>query len=118
LGQPGLLACPLDKSRLATTNWEALNDLNISYFLNADISTNNPSHAIIAGDRHLEVSGQSLMPGLFMLTTNLNMNWVPDAHAKNGNLAFVDGHIEMVRTGQLNPVIRNLPLATNRLCLP
>lgn len=118
LVQPKLLACPLDNSRQAATNWEVLNDLNISYFLNADISTNNPSHTILSGDRHLQVAGQPVKSGLFILTTNLNMSWTPNLHAKHGNLAFVDGHVEISTKETLNSYIQQQPLATNRLCVP
>ena len=118
LVQPKSLACPLDISRQAATNWEVLNDLNISYFLNADASTNNPSQAILSGDRHLEVGGQPVKSGLFILTTNMNMGWTPDSHANRGNLAFVDGHVEYSTTEILNSYIKQQPLATNRLCVP
>ena len=118
LVQPKLLACPLDKTRQAAANWEALNDLNIGYFLNADISTNNSSHSILSGDRHLQVSGQSVRPGLFILTTNLNMSWKPAVHSKHGNLAFVDGHVEISKTETLSSTIQQQPLATNQLCVP
>lgn len=118
LVQPKLLACPLDKGRLAATNWEALNDLGVSYFMNADISTNNPSHAILSGDRHLQAGGQSVKPGLFILTANLDISWKPDVHSKHGNLAFVDGHVETSKTDNLKSIIQNQPLATNRLCVP
>jgi prepilin-type processing-associated H-X9-DG protein len=118
LVQPKLLACPLDKTRLAATTWEALNDLNLSYFLNADISTNSPSRAILAGDRHLQIGAQPVKPGLFMLTANSDMSWIPGRHANCGNLAFVDGHVETSKTGNLNSIIHDQPLATNRLCVP
>jgi prepilin-type processing-associated H-X9-DG protein len=118
LQRPMLLACPLDKTRSPATNWEALNDLDISYFLNADLSTNNPSHAILSGDRHLQADGKSVPPGLFILTTNLNMRWIPDVHDKWGNLAFVDGHVEASRPENLNSLVRSQPWATNRLCIP
>lgn len=118
LVEPKLLACPLDYSRQAATNWEVLNDLNISYFLNADISTNNPSHSILSGDRHLQVSGQPVKVGLFILTTNLNVSWTPDLHAKHGNLAFVDGHVEISKSETLNSIIQQQPFATNRFCIP
>jgi len=118
LVQPKLLACPIDKTRQAATNWEALNDLNISYFLNADASTNNPSHSILAGDRFLQANGQQVKSGLFTLTTNLNMSWTPDLHLGRGNLAFADGHVEISKMDSLNSTLQNQPLATNRFCVP
>jgi prepilin-type processing-associated H-X9-DG protein len=48
----------------------------------------------------------------------LNVQWIPGVHAKRGNLALVDGHVERLKPESLDPAIRNLPLATNRLCVP
>jgi prepilin-type processing-associated H-X9-DG protein len=118
LHTPQILACPLDNERHAATNFEALNDLNISYFLNADISINNPSHSILAGDRFLQANGQQVKPGLFTLTTNFNMSWTPDLHIGRGNLAFADGHVEVSKKDDLNSTLQNQSLATNRLCVP
>jgi prepilin-type processing-associated H-X9-DG protein len=118
LVQPKSLACPLDISRQAATNWEALNDLNISYFLNADASTNNPSNTIMGGDRFLQVKGQPVLPGLLVLSTNSNVSWTPNFHVQGGNLAFADGHVEFSQKENLNSFIQNQPLATNRLCVP
>jgi prepilin-type N-terminal cleavage/methylation domain-containing protein len=111
------LVCPSDAQRHAATNSETLNDLNISYFLNADISTNNPSLSIFTGDRNLEAVNQPVKPGLFILTTNVYMRWTDDLHTRRGCLSFADGHVELVRT-KLNSIIRSQPLATNRLCVP
>jgi prepilin-type processing-associated H-X9-DG protein len=116
LVQPKLLACPLDNTRQAATNWEALNDLNISYFLNADVSMT--AHSILTGDRFLQANGQQVKPGLFILTTNLNMSWTPELHLGKGNLAFADGHVEISKMDSLNSTLQNQPLATNRLCVP
>jgi prepilin-type processing-associated H-X9-DG protein len=115
-----ILVCPSDKSRQAATNYEALNDLNISYFLNADASlTNiNLSQAIFAGERDLTLNRQPVMAGLLMATTNVDLNWTGEFHPKGGNLAFADGHAEWSKIDTLNALIRQQPLATNRLCIP
>jgi prepilin-type processing-associated H-X9-DG protein len=115
---PRCLICPFETNRQAAVSYEALNDLNISYFLNADASTNNPSHSILAGDRFLQVKGQPIQPGLFVLTTNSNVSWTPNFHVSGGILAFADGHVEFGRNNNLNSFIQNQPLATNRLCVP
>jgi prepilin-type processing-associated H-X9-DG protein len=115
---PQILACPLDKARPAVTNYQALTDLNISYFINADVTANDPAHSILAGDRFLQVDSRSVKPGLFLLTTNLNLGWTPKLHGGFGTLAFADGHVEMTSSTNLNKVLRTQPLATNRLCVP
>ena len=114
---PRLLICPFETNRQAAVSFEALNDLNISYFLNADASTNSPSRTILAGDRFLQVNGQLIQPGLFVLTTNSNVSWTPNFHVRSGHLAFADGHVEFT-INPLNSFIQNQPLATNRLCIP
>ncbi len=116
--EPRWFICPFETNRQAAVSFEALNDLNISYFLNADASINNPSRTILAGDRFLQVKGQPIQPGLFVLTTNSNVSWTPNLHVSRGNLAFADGHVEFTRNDALNSFIQNQPLATNRLCVP
>jgi prepilin-type processing-associated H-X9-DG protein/prepilin-type N-terminal cleavage/methylation domain-containing protein len=114
-----VLVCPTDKTRQAATNYEALNDLNISYFLNADdFSTNNPSHTIFAGERDLALNHQPVKAGLLTVTTNVDLNWTGELHPKGGNLAFLDGHVEWSKIDTLNSLIQLQPLATNRLCVP
>jgi len=115
---PRSLVCVFETNRQAAISFEALNDLNISYFLNADTSTNNPSRAILAGDRFLQVKGQPIQPGLFILTTNSNVSWTPNFHVSGGVLAFADGHVEFTRDDELNSFIQYQQLATNRLCVP
>jgi prepilin-type N-terminal cleavage/methylation domain-containing protein/prepilin-type processing-associated H-X9-DG protein len=115
---PRLFICPFETNRQAAVSYEALNDLNISYFLNADASTNNPTHTILAGDRFLQLKGQAIQSGLFVLTTNSNVSWTPYFHVKGGNLAFADGHVEFSKDNNLNSLIQNQPLGTNRLCVP
>jgi hypothetical protein len=118
IGNPRGLICVFETNRQAAVSFEALNDLNISYFLNADASTNSPSRTILAGDRFVQVKGQPIHPGLFVLTTNSNVSWTPNFHAAGGVLAFADGHAEFTRNDELNSFVQNQPLATNRLCIP
>jgi competence protein ComGC len=113
----GILICPSDTERHAATNFETMNDLNISYFLNADASTNNPSASILTGDRNLEAVNWPVKSGLFVLTTNVYMRWTDDLHTRRGCLSFADGHVQRIDTN-LNSIIWSQPLATNRLCVP
>ena len=113
----GILICPSDIGRHAATNFEALTDLNISYFLNADVSTNDSSVSILAGDRNLEAVNQPVKPGLFVLSTNVFMRWTDDLHTRRGCLGFTDGRAKLVST-DLNSIIRIQPLATNHLFVP
>jgi len=113
----GILICPTDLKRNAATNFQDLNDLNISYFLNSDVSTIKPSASVLTGDRNLEAVNWPVKSGLFALTTNIFMRWTDDLHSRRGCLSFADGHGELV-SANLNSIIRNQPLSTNRLCVP
>lgn len=115
-----VLVCPADKTKLAATNFAALSDLNISYFLNVDASivTNAPSQAILMGDRNLALNRQLVKAGLLTVSTNANLNWTDEIHRKGGNLAFVDGHVEWSKVDSLNSFIQKQPFATNRFCIP
>lgn len=117
-----VLVCPNDKKRQIATNYEALNDLNISYFLNADAycTTNfiNPSQVIFDGERDLSLNHQPVKAGLLAVTTNGDLSWTGELHSKGGNLAFVDGHVEWSKENELNSLIQKQPAATNRFCIP
>ena len=116
--QTKLFICPIDKKKQMAANYTDLRDENISYFVNVDATTNKPSNSILSGDRFLEVSGQPVKTGLFIATSNLNINWMPSIHWGGGCLAFADGHVEFARTNELSSVIQKQPLATNRFIIP
>jgi prepilin-type N-terminal cleavage/methylation domain-containing protein/prepilin-type processing-associated H-X9-DG protein len=117
--QPRLFICPFETNRQAADSYEAFNDLNLSYFVNADASTNDPSLTILIGDRFLQVNGQPVAPGLLAVTTNLNLSWTPNFHVGGGNFTFADGHCEFVRDGnRLKSIISGQPLETNRFSVP
>lgn len=118
LAQPNIFICPFDKSRQIASNTQNLRDENLSYFINADASTNNPANTILAGDRNLQADGLAVKAGLFELSSNLNMSWTRDLHLRGGVLAFTDGHAQFVKTNDLNSFTRKQPLATSRLCVP
>ena len=113
-----MLICPAETNRQAATSFKALNDLNLSYFVNVDASTNDPSHVILVGDRFLQVGGQPAAHGLLNVTSNLNLSWTRNFHGSGGNFAFADGHVESSRDNNLASQIASQPLATNRFSIP
>jgi prepilin-type N-terminal cleavage/methylation domain-containing protein len=121
-GQTRLLVCPTDNARKPATNFSQLTDSNISYFLSLDAGTNAGS--ILGGDRHLEAGGKNVGPGSFIYSTNLFLNWTHELHGKIQNgplgvLIFADGHGQVVRNKDLNPLFQSQPLAdTERLIIP
>jgi prepilin-type processing-associated H-X9-DG protein len=111
--------CPFETDRQPASSYAALNDLNLSFFLNADSSlSNSPVQTLLAGDRCLTANANPVPPGLFLLTTNLDLSWTSGYHANRGNFAFADGHAESTRADRVNSVVASQPLATNRLALP
>jgi prepilin-type processing-associated H-X9-DG protein len=120
-GDWGVLLCPTDKFKQRATNYAAISDRNISYFLSTDATYGRPAN-ILAGDRNLEIAGQPVKPGLFALTTNAAVRWTSQLHGQGqaaigGNLLFGDGHVEA--SGRSLPaVIQRQNLATNHLAFP
>ena len=113
-----VLKCPADKNRQAAANYAELADSNLSYFLNTDVSTNNPAESILAGDRNLQANGQPVSAGLFTLTTNLDMSWTRELHLNFGGLGFADGHAEFSRKTNLNSLVKRQNVASSRLSIP
>jgi len=113
--------CPADESRQPLTTNGVLTDLNVSYFLSVD-AIPKMMNIIHAGDRNLEMVGQAVRPGLYMLTTNVAVRWTRELHTKQmgkqcGNVLFTDGHVETLRENLSAAVLRQ-GLATNRLVFP
>jgi prepilin-type N-terminal cleavage/methylation domain-containing protein len=123
--------CPTDKIKREATNYAELTDRNISYFVNLvnwstnpvpGITVSVPSLTVLAGDRHLQVDGQPVKPGLFILTTNADIGWTLELHGKTkmpqGVLAYADGHCAVMRAKELPTCFQEQNLATNRLVIP
>ena len=111
--------CPADTSRHAAESYANLTDTNLSYFLSADVSTNNPATSILIGDRNLEANGVPVGHGTFTLNTNMNLVWNSSAmHRRVGVLGFADGHAEIRHSADLKATVQRQGLATMRLSVP
>ena len=110
--------CPADKNRQASDSYQNLTDTNLSYFLNADVSTNNSATSIMAGERNLQADGQPVRHGTFTVRTNMNLTWTPELHRTIGVLGFADGHAGTCRVTNLNSVVQQQGLAAVRLSVP
>jgi len=113
--------CPADQSRQPLTNNSALTDRNLSYFISVD-ATEVMTNAIQGGDRNLEVAGQPVKPGLFMLTTNAPVGWTGELHSTRagrrcGNILFSDRYLQTF-LATLPAAVQRQGLATNRLAVP
>jgi prepilin-type processing-associated H-X9-DG protein len=117
--------CPTDPRKKPAADYAVFDDRNVSYFVSLDAAPTNarPHSFILAGDRHLEVAGKSVNPGLLNLTTNKPAGWTLELHGKSkrspaGGMLFVDGHAEFVRSHGLMTVIRAQGIATNLVVVP
>jgi len=90
LGSPLKLVCPAD-SRRAATDWSALRNDHLSYFLSLDSDERNGG-MLALGDRHL--TSPSITNGLLTLTSNSVVSWSTKLHGERvGNLTLADGQV-------------------------
>ena len=120
--QPKAFVCPSDTTRRVATSYAGFSNTNLSYFIALDAVTNN-LYGMLLGDRHLQIGRQLLKPGLHSMTTNDVPGWTTELHwnknsSNRGNLAFTDGHAELVKTHKLPEYFQRQSLATNRLVIP
>jgi prepilin-type N-terminal cleavage/methylation domain-containing protein/prepilin-type processing-associated H-X9-DG protein len=113
------LHCSADTLRYQVFNSKSLGELSdagISYFVGLDALPNNAG-SILAGDRNLELNGQSVQSGLATVKNDSSMGWTKGLHSslKKGNLLFADGHV--VSTNKPN-FIENGSVTTKRLAVP
>lgn len=115
LSVPKTLSCPAD-SRRAATNWAALTNTNISYFVGLDAHDTKPN-MVLAGDRNLALDGK-LLTGVAALGTNSLLTWTKEMHREKGNIGLADGSVQQVTTELLRQQLKNSGDATNLLVFP
>ncbi|HXF11464.1 MAG TPA: prepilin-type N-terminal cleavage/methylation domain-containing protein [Desulfuromonadaceae bacterium] len=82
---PRILVCPTD-TRVSAKSFAALQNSNLSYFVNLRAEFLNPLYAL-AGDRNLQAD---YTPGGRAGT----FRWTAAMHEHKGNVLFGDGHVE------------------------
>ena len=87
LGTPKILICPSD-TRLVATNFAALQNANVSYFVGVDAEFSRPM-SVLAGDGNLATTG-TLLRG----ASGGRLAWTSTQHRFKGNVLFADGHVE------------------------
>ncbi len=114
---PKVLVCPEDARRKGATNLTTdLNNSKISYFVGVDAIKTN-STMFLAGDRNISVDSRE-QSGLVTLTTNQVVGWTRKIHKNQGNILFVDGHVEQLSIIKLREALQNTGITTNRLAFP
>lgn len=119
---PRIYVCPTDPVKHAAASLADFSDANLSYFVDLDAGTNQPSISVLTGDRHLQTNGTPVKAGLVTLARGVKMTWSRELHGQVrngpfGNILFADGHCEGVKKN-LSTAFERPGLKTNRLAVP
>ena len=115
LSTPILLVCPAD-SRKRATNFTALANSKVTYFIGLDAKDSMPN-MFLSGDRNL-TNGTLLSPNqVLVLTTNRPVGWTHEVHKFAGNVALADGSVQGFTSSKLNQALIASG-ETNRLAIP
>ena len=132
LSTPKLLYCLLDgnSNRIQATSFGLTtqpaysgsvpftNDNNVSYFVGMEADEVHPTR-ILAGDSNLEVNQKTLAHSFLNLWTNAPVRWDKTRHEKQcGNIAFADGSVQNCTKAQLQKLLAETLIQTNRLLIP
>jgi competence protein ComGC len=115
LSTPKILVCPAD-SRQAVTNFLALANSNVSYFIGLDAKYSTPA-TLLTGDRNLTNSTVLPLNRILVLTTNDPVGWNHEMHKFMGNLGLADGSVQGLTLSKLRDAVSNSEM-TNRLAIP
>lgn len=115
LVDPQILICLSDTLRAAATNYTALQNVNLSYFVDVNASFDKPG-STLAGDRNL---GTNLLqtPTILQIGPGGRLHWTWEMHRSTGNILFSDGHVESWNNSQLIANANGLP-GNENLFLP
>jgi prepilin-type N-terminal cleavage/methylation domain-containing protein len=116
LGTPNVLVCPIDKARIAATNFVFLNNSNVSWFVGLNSSETNPQ-MILSGDNNI-TNGTPIRNGILELTSSQPLAWTAGMHNKVGNLVLADGSVQQVSQVGLRQAFENSNNGTNHLQMP
>jgi prepilin-type processing-associated H-X9-DG protein len=117
--------CPTDRRKQGAASYSDFGDKNLSYFLNLNAApvAANAQFLFVAGERHLEVNGYPIKPGLFRLAPNDLVGWTRELHpsarqSSSGSMVFVDGHVEFLRRQRILGAVNGESQGTNLLAVP
>ena len=116
LNNPKILTCPQDPTVRVALNCGIVLGSNISFLLGVDADENYPTR-ILSGDRNI-LSDVHAANGILNLTASRSVKWAPGRHKGVGNVLLADGSVQQLTPQQLNTLLTNTGLATNRIALP
>ncbi len=121
LGTPKILICPADADHVFATNFATLNNSNISYFLNPDVTEAYPQQIMI-GDDNFAIGGVPVKSGLLVVPSNGSLSWTGARHHFAGNIGFSDGSILQASLTGLQSALalstNGTPFTTNWFAIP
>jgi prepilin-type N-terminal cleavage/methylation domain-containing protein/prepilin-type processing-associated H-X9-DG protein len=91
LVRPQILVCPTDL-REVVSNFPALQNQNLSYFIGANGTFDQPT-SILAGDRNLTTNSFET-PTILQIGPGSRLSWTWEMHQFQGNVVYADGHVE------------------------
>ena len=112
---PAILVCKEEKIRLPATNFAALQNSNLSYFVGVNADFSQPD-AVLAGDRTL-ASNPSPSPTILHPASGAAFWWTGELHTYKGNALFADDHVEEWNNNAF-PAFKNDPTHPSDLFLP
>ena len=119
LSTPKILICPSDHERRLTNNFAGLSAANVSYFVGIDDTNDINPQSLRFGERHLELSGRPVRPGLAVFATNDAVAWSRALMHKNfGYISLGDGSVQGTPSKGLPNFFQQTGIATNRLAMP
>jgi len=116
LSNPKVIVCPAD-NRTAATNFKALSNSNLSYFVGLDADETQPT-MLLGGDRNLVFNGIAVRPGVLTLLTTNRIEWSGTIHKQGGNVLMADGSVQQVTSSGLQAALAHSGTNVNRLVVP
>ncbi len=118
LSTPSVLHCPADdRGERMNLFSAAFTRTNISYFIGADATENQPQ-MILSGDDNLSISNIAVKSGILSLSTNTPNAWTTDRHHYCGNIGLADGSAQQVTISGLQQAFVQTGFSTNRFAIP
>lgn len=116
LDTPRILVCPADIYRQPASDFVALRNEHVSYFVGVNAEYRKPD-SILAGDWNISRAASGVDTAI-RLGTNDPIEWFRLLHQDRGNVVFSDGRVETLKNRGLQAALRNSPLPVNILLPP
>jgi len=113
---PRTLICPSETTRFAATNFPALQNENLSYFVGVNSTFDKPD-TILAGDRNL-VTNSFDQPTILPLGPCPSLRWTWELHQNKGNILYADDHVDQWNDSSMAVAVGASPINQSLLFLP